>query len=253
MQIPVSSSSTVKSIKLHIYEKLHFSPTEQKLVYKIRPDEEVELEEGDKTLREYSVPRDAVLVLHILTADGSEDMSGRGKGEGDAGFSGTLLSGFTPADDCALVVTGVSKSQDHSSAALGGQQNICETDVGAANGQGEKKARREDKKAGRKREPEAVHISVLTEEPKTTKRERKKPAEVDLSAHVGTTSGKQGQRGNTQGAQGARSRGKRKGSSDAPNEEPEEDDEVMRKVLVSSLKDAYPSHPLTVDLTVDSH
>jgi len=91
-QVNVSSISTVKSVKLQIYEKLHFSPTEQKLMH-----DQTELEEGDKTLADYGVPRDAVLQLHILSADGELDdgvRKGKRQREVDAGFSGTLLSGF---------------------------------------------------------------------------------------------------------------------------------------------------------------
>ena len=76
----------------------------------------------------------------------------------------------TTANTASYSTTATSNSQHHSPAALGGEQNICETDVGAVNGQGEKKAWREEKKAGRKRAPEAELITVLTEAPKTTKK-----------------------------------------------------------------------------------
>jgi ubiquitin carboxyl-terminal hydrolase 48 len=117
VQVKVSSDSTVKSVKLQIYEKLHFSPTEQTLMY-----DGVELESGDKTLKYYQVPRDAVLLLHILSADGSGDEMGDRKGqrEADAGFSGTLLSGFTRVDhgedDQSEIDLATVTAQDHGGA-----------------------------------------------------------------------------------------------------------------------------------------
>ena len=111
--VTVSSSSSIKSVKLQIYEKLHFSPSEQKLMYG-----QQELAEGDKTLFDYQVPRGAVLVLHILSADGSEEellAVGKRQREIDAGFSGTLLSGFTTekyarAEDGAVLVSSMAET-----------------------------------------------------------------------------------------------------------------------------------------------
>ena len=105
VQVTVSSTSTIQSVKLQIYEKLHFSPSEQKLIFEGPGTHgaSVELDDGDKTLHDYQVPRDALLVLHILGPEGTEEelLTGSKAREVDAGFSGTLLSGFTERSTAA--------------------------------------------------------------------------------------------------------------------------------------------------------
>jgi len=230
MQIPVSSSSTVKSIKLHIYEKLHFSPSEQKLMY-----QQKELEEGDQTLRHYLVPRDAQLVLHILTADGSEDMGRRSKGEGDAGFSGTLLSGFMPAerDDSALFVIGGSQSQD--------QPRAEGVDADVQDSQ--KSGRRKENKAVQCAEPAKIESkSVLGELPQEGKRISKPPAVMD-----GSTPSKVGKgrckSGDTANGKPKSRRRKRKESSGVVDDDDHDDDDdqdaEIQKAIGNSLRVVY--------------
>ena len=224
MQIPVSSSSTVKSIKLHIYEKLHFSPSEQKLMY-----QQKELEAGDQTLRHYSVPRDAQLVLHILTTDGSEDMGRRSKGEGDAGFSGTLLSGFMPTerDNSALVVTGVGQSQD--------QPRAEGVDADVQDSQ--KSGRRKENKAVQCAEPAKIESkSVLGELPQEGKRISKPPAVMDGStpSKVGKGRCKSGDTANEKPQSRPR---KRKESSSVVDDD--DHDAEIQIAIDNSLREVY--------------
>jgi ubiquitin carboxyl-terminal hydrolase 48 len=130
VQVTVSSSSTVKSVKLQIYEKHHFSPADQKLMCGNQ-----ELAEGDKTLNDYAVARDAVLVLHVLSDNGSgDDLGGRGR-EVETGFTGTLLSGFRPIelpDDASAAITIIDKVGKESKRDAGG--SCGKSDAGDSSG-----------------------------------------------------------------------------------------------------------------------
>ena len=197
VQVTVSSTTTVKAVKLQIYEKLHFSPAEQKLMYGSK-----ELEEGEKTLGEYEVPRDADVRLHIISSDCDVDetgarIKGKGQREVDAGFSGTLLSGFgldSSSNDNELIV--VPDSLDAMEKAVqsstGDQQVIAATislveDEGCASVNGHKDSEEKgrqgasQRKSRRKKDSEE-HRTVLGERPTETKRQRRPPSSYDPEA-----------------------------------------------------------------------
>jgi hypothetical protein len=247
VQVKVSSDSTVKSVKLQIYENLHFSPTEQKLMYN-----GVELESGDKTLNYYQVPRDAVLLLHILSADGSGDEMGDRKGqrEADAGFSGTLLSGFTRVDyveeDQSEIDLATVTAQDHGGASgsevaaatsceIAAPQGRPCTNGYADQGPSRDRASRRNGNGGTATAGKEELRTVLSEGPAAAKRQR---VQIDKSFPPASESAKAPARPKRGpnckfSSSGARSRKRGRHSVNGEKEDEEESD--VQKAIANSL------------------
>ena len=194
VQVTVSSTTTVKAVKLQIYEKLHFSPAEQKLMYGSK-----ELEEGDKTLGEYEVPRDADVRLHVISSDGDVDetgarIKGKGQREVDAGFSGTLLSGFgldnSSNDNELIVVPDSLDAMQQAVQSSTGDQQVSAVTISlvedercvSANGHkdSEEKGRQgAPQRTSRRKKDSEEHRTILGERPTETKRQRRPPSSYD--------------------------------------------------------------------------
>ena len=150
--------------------------------------DKVELEVGDKTLRDYQVPRDAVLMLHILSEDGSGDEMGGRKGqrEADAGFSGTLLCGFTMVEhvdaaplDLVAETTAKDKGVASGSEIAARSRHVAEPQVlPAADGHADQAPSRDRAKRSTgngSKAPEPEVRTVLSAGPATEKRVRVQP------------------------------------------------------------------------------
>jgi hypothetical protein len=255
VQVKVSSDSTVKSVKLQIYEKLHFSPTEQKLMYN-----GVELEAGDKTLNYYQVPRDAVLLLHILSADGSGDEIGDRKGqrEADAGFSGTLLSGFTRVDPVEEDLVDLASVTSHNHGGASGSELAAATSCEIAAPQGrpctngyadqgpsrDRASRRNGNGATATAGKEELR-TVLSEPPAAAKRQR---VQIDKSFPPASESAKapaRPKRGPNCKSSSSGARSNKRGRHSVNGEIEDEEERDVQKAIANSLDIVY---PVVVDL-----
>ena len=251
VQVKVSSDSTVKSVKLQIYEKLHFSPTEQKLMYN-----GVELEAGDKTLNYYQVPRDAVLLLHILSADGSGDEIGDRKGqrEADAGFSGTLLSGFTRVDPVEEDLVDLASVTSHNHGGASGSELAAATSCEIAAPQGrpctnghadqgpsrDRASRRNGNGATATAGKEELR-TVLSEPPAAAKRQR---VQIDKSFPPASESAKapaRPKRGPNCKSSSSGARSNKRGRHSVNGEIKDEEERDVQKAIANSLDIVYPS------------